>query len=383
MDLFADHDMYKVAKNKDEEGAILLHLVLERMEIVGPVARHVLAGKRDFDRFKNQQSWSLGGLSEKQIIRLLDNELLTDDPVSHMLILVRPSSKDPSLERYSVISPYGACMLRIVLNKLRAASASEMGLLLCSSNQTRQLGGSFYKEHAHMELTKGQNNELKVWAMKAARNVNHNVVVTVTGDPMPPLLVKKMAISLYSEAITKPADLGPKPSGERPLKIPTSRTNPLFDSYFLDETNALNFLSMTATIKHGCSGRAMVSILAKWPKKDFPRKIIWMVVPKYNKDSTLGPIVIPETVKIMYNGTETDFPVEEEDAVDEYAEGDDAVEETQAKEVISDAVVSPEPAVSAVPAADIDPSSITDPFILASQFEYRLVIVPWKPAKSS
>ncbi|KAJ7587556.1 hypothetical protein C8J56DRAFT_890474 [Mycena floridula] len=376
---FTDHDMYKAAKNEDEKDAMLLHLVQEHMQIVGPVARHVLAGEQDFERFKNQQSRSLGDLNKKQIIRLLDNQLLTDGSVSHTLILVWPSLKDSSLERYSVISPYGASMLRIGLKKLRDTSVSEMGLLLCSSNRTRQLGGCVYEEHAHMELTKGKHNTLRVWAMKAALNANKNVVVTVTGDQMPLLLVKKMVISLYSEAVTEPADLAPRPSGATPLKIPVSCANPLFDSYFLDETNTLNFLSMTAAMKHSCSGRAMASILAKWPRKAFPRKIIWMVVPKYNKDSTLGPIVIPKTVKIMYNGTETDFPLEEEDVVDEYADDDEAVEETQA-EVISGGVVSPESKNSAGPAADIDPSSITDPLILASQFEYRLVVIPWKYA---
>ncbi|KAJ7598320.1 hypothetical protein C8J56DRAFT_1039193 [Mycena floridula] len=52
---FTDHDMYKAAKNEDEKDAMLLHLVQEHMQIVGPVACHVLAGEQDFERSKTSR----------------------------------------------------------------------------------------------------------------------------------------------------------------------------------------------------------------------------------------------------------------------------------------------------------------------------------------
>ncbi|KAJ7572783.1 hypothetical protein C8J56DRAFT_1067877 [Mycena floridula] len=197
------------------------------------------------------------------------------------------------------------------------------------------------------------------------------------------LVVPKLKLARYDMPVTNDKKLSTATGLY--LQIPKALNNPLFDSYFHDTHSALNFFSIMVATRHSCSGPALTSMSTTF--KDFESKIIWMVVPKYIKNATLGPIKIPKTVRVRKidieleeeGGEEDEYPVggDYEDEEDEEGKQEEASaeEEEEAKTTVT-AAQEDHPAVS--PSSPEAPDSVKSAAsLLACQFEFHLVVIPW------
>ncbi|KAJ7576079.1 hypothetical protein C8J56DRAFT_900300 [Mycena floridula] len=251
-------------------------------------------------------------------------------------IKVAPNlANDPLAERYWILSDEVWRNLYVWLHHLREASVARIGYHLCEGPRTCALGGLFYEQFVHTALTQ-RPNQVQVWDMQVVE-CEEGVYVKVTGT-LKPLAVPKLKVARYDSPVTN---------------VKSSRQG-----------------------------------------QDFKSKIIWMVVPKYIKNATLGPIKIPKTVTIRKidieleeeggeEGEEDKYPVgrdyeEEEDKQGEQEEAS-AEGEEEAKTAVT-AAQEDHPAVS--PSSPEAPDSVKSAAsLLARQFEFHLVVIPWKHVK--